>query len=71
MSDLAVLEQQALAELQACSDEAGLRAWHTRYFGKQGAVPQALGEIGKIPPAEQQGLRPEGQPGQGKADAGV
>ena len=52
MSDLAVLEQQALAELQACSDEAGLRAWHTRYFGKQGAVPQALSEIGKIPPVE-------------------
>ncbi len=52
MPDLAALEQQALAELQTCSDEAALRAWHTRYFGKQGAVPQALGEIGKIPPAE-------------------
>ncbi|HVS38841.1 MAG TPA: phenylalanine--tRNA ligase subunit alpha [Gemmataceae bacterium] len=52
MSDLAVLEQQALAELQACSDETALRAWNTRYFGKQGLVPQALSGIGKIAPAE-------------------
>ena len=50
MSDLAALEYRALAELHACSDEAGLRAWHTRYFGKQGEVPQALSQIGKIPP---------------------
>ena len=52
MSDLAALQQRALAELSACADEAGLRAWHTRYFGKQGEVPQALSQIGKIPPAE-------------------
>jgi phenylalanyl-tRNA synthetase alpha chain len=52
MFDLAALEQQALAELQACSDEAALRAWNTRYLGKQGAVPQALSAIGKITPAE-------------------
>ena len=37
---------------KACTDEAALRAWHTRYFGKQGEVPQALSEIGKIPKAE-------------------
>ena len=52
MSDLAALEQRALAELQACSDEAGLRAWNTRYFGKQGEVPQALAALRDIPPAE-------------------
>jgi phenylalanyl-tRNA synthetase alpha chain len=52
MPDLASLEQQALAELQTCGDEAALRAWNTRYFGKQGAVPQALSGIGAIPPAE-------------------
>jgi phenylalanyl-tRNA synthetase alpha chain len=52
MSDLATLEQRALAELTACTDEAALRAWHTRYFGKQGEVPQALSQIGKIAPAE-------------------
>ena len=39
MSDLAALEQRAKTELAACADEAGLRAWHTRYFGKQGEVP--------------------------------
>ena len=43
----------ALAELQACADEAALRAWHTRYFGKQGEVPQALeARSATIPPAE-------------------
>ena len=48
MSDLATLEQRALAELQGCADESALRAWNTRYFGKQGEVPQALSAIGKI-----------------------
>jgi phenylalanyl-tRNA synthetase alpha chain len=52
MSSLASLEQRALAELQACSDEAGLRAWHTRYFGKQGEVVTAMKNIGAVPPAE-------------------
>ncbi len=52
MSDLATLEQRALAELQGCADEAALRAWNTRYFGKQGEVPQALSAIGKIPKEE-------------------
>ena len=35
MSDLASLEQRALAELHACADEAALRAWNTRYFGNR------------------------------------
>jgi phenylalanyl-tRNA synthetase alpha chain len=52
MSDLAALQQRALAELSACADEAALRAWHTRYFGKQGEVPQVLSQIGKVAPAE-------------------
>jgi phenylalanyl-tRNA synthetase alpha chain len=50
MSDLAELEQRALAELNACSDEAGLRAWHTRYFGKQGEVSAAVKKVGTVPP---------------------
>jgi phenylalanyl-tRNA synthetase alpha chain len=49
MSDLATLGKTALAELQACTDEASLRAWHTRYFGKQGLVLQALKGIGNVP----------------------
>ncbi len=52
MSDLATLEQRALAELQGCTDEAGLRAWHARYFGKQGEVLQAVKKVSEVPPAE-------------------
>ena len=52
MSDLASLEQRALAELSACKDEAELRAWHTKYFGKQGEVLLAVKKIGEVPPAE-------------------
>jgi phenylalanyl-tRNA synthetase alpha chain len=52
MADLASLEQRALSELAACTDEPALRAWYARYFGKQGEVAQALKEVGKVPPAE-------------------
>jgi phenylalanyl-tRNA synthetase alpha chain len=52
MSDLADLEQRALAELNGCADEAGLRAWNSKYFGKQGEVALAIKDIGKVPPAE-------------------
>jgi phenylalanyl-tRNA synthetase alpha chain len=51
-ADLTALEQRALAELAACPDEPALRAWNTRYFGKSGEVPQALSQLGKLPPAE-------------------
>lgn len=50
MSDLAELEARALAELAACVDEAALRAWNTRYFGKTGDVLQALKKVGEVPP---------------------
>jgi phenylalanyl-tRNA synthetase alpha chain len=52
MSDLASLEQTASAELSACQDEAGLRAWHSKYFGKQGEVLLAVKKVGEIAPAE-------------------
>jgi phenylalanyl-tRNA synthetase alpha chain len=52
MSDLAALEERALAELKGCADEAALQSWHTRYFGKQGAVQTAVKAIGALPPAE-------------------
>ncbi|MFL5341088.1 MAG: phenylalanine--tRNA ligase subunit alpha [Gemmataceae bacterium] len=48
MSDLADLEKRATAELQACGDEAALRAWHTKYFGDAGEMTKALGAIGQI-----------------------
>jgi phenylalanyl-tRNA synthetase alpha chain len=52
MSDLASLKQRALTELKACADEAALRAWNTRYFGKQGEVLLAVKDVAKVPPAE-------------------
>jgi phenylalanyl-tRNA synthetase alpha chain len=52
MSDLTSLEQRARAELNAAGDEAALRAWHTRYFGKQGEVLQAVKKVAEVPPAE-------------------
>jgi phenylalanyl-tRNA synthetase alpha chain len=50
MSDLTGLEQRALAELDACADEDALRAWHNRYFGKQGEVAVALKGVAGVPP---------------------
>ena len=50
--DLAPLEQRAREELVACTDEAGLRAWHTKYFGRSGEVQQALGRLKEVPPAD-------------------
>ncbi len=50
--DLASLEQRARAELAACTDEAALRAWNTKYFGKQGEVQQAVARLKDVPPAE-------------------
>jgi phenylalanyl-tRNA synthetase alpha chain len=52
MSDLASLEERALRELEACTDEAGLRAWHSKYFGKGGQVLGAVKKVGEVPPAE-------------------
>jgi phenylalanyl-tRNA synthetase alpha chain len=52
MSPLASLEQRGLQELRDCADEAGLRAWNTKYFGKQGEVSLALKRVGEVPPAE-------------------
>ena len=50
MSDLASLEQRALADLNACTDEAALRAWVTRYL--KGEVEQAVKKVSTLPPAE-------------------
>jgi phenylalanyl-tRNA synthetase alpha chain len=52
MSEVAQLEQRALAELESSADETALQAWNGRYFGEQGAVKLALRKIGELPPAE-------------------
>jgi phenylalanyl-tRNA synthetase alpha chain len=50
MSELANLEKRALDELNACGDEATLRAWNTKYFGKTGEVQAALKAVSGLPP---------------------
>lgn len=52
MADLASLEQRATDELAACADEAALRGWHTKYFGKTGEVQVALDHLKTLPSAE-------------------
>jgi phenylalanyl-tRNA synthetase alpha chain len=49
MADLSELEQRALAELHACADESSLRAWHSKYFGKQGEVLLAVKKVSEVP----------------------
>jgi phenylalanyl-tRNA synthetase alpha chain len=51
-TDLADLERRAVAELGACADEAALRAWNHKYFGKQGEIALALRRVGEVPPAD-------------------
>src|SRR5262249_30647885 len=52
MSDLQPLEQNALAELDACADESGLQAWNAKYLGKAGELTLALKRLNDLPPAE-------------------
>jgi phenylalanyl-tRNA synthetase alpha chain len=52
MPDLALLEQRALAELSACTDDASLHAWNNKFFGKQGEVALAVKKVSEVPPAE-------------------
>jgi len=59
MSELANLETRAQAELTACSDEVSLRAWHTKYFGKEGEVPAALKKIVEVPPDQRRAFGQE------------
>ncbi|HEY7157573.1 MAG TPA: phenylalanine--tRNA ligase subunit alpha [Gemmataceae bacterium] len=50
MSDLASLEERALADLRSCTDEASLRAWASRYL--KGELDQAVKKVSTLPPAE-------------------
>ncbi len=52
MSDLASLEERALAELSSCRDETALRAWHSRYFGKGGEMDAEIKKIVTVPKEE-------------------
>jgi phenylalanyl-tRNA synthetase alpha chain len=50
MSELASLQDRALAELNSCKDESDLRSWNTKYFGKQGEVVLAIKKVGTVAP---------------------
>jgi phenylalanyl-tRNA synthetase alpha chain len=50
MSDLASLEQRALAELNGAADEAAIRAWNGKYLGKSGELTLAVKQVGTLPP---------------------
>src|SRR5947209_7585935 len=52
MSNLTSLEQNGLQEIYSCTDEAALRAWNTKYFGKQGEITLAIKRVAEVPPAE-------------------
>ncbi len=52
LDTLKSLQQTALTELAACTDETTLRAWNTKYFGDSGQMKAALSGIGGVPPAE-------------------
>jgi phenylalanyl-tRNA synthetase alpha chain len=52
MAELDDLEKRGKSDLAACADLDSLRAWNTRYFGKQGRVTLALKKIGEVAPAE-------------------
>jgi phenylalanyl-tRNA synthetase alpha chain len=52
MSELVLLEQRALNELESCASDEMLRSWYTKYFGKQGEVALAVKKVGQLPPAD-------------------
>ncbi len=52
MSDLTSIEKEAQSELENCQDETSLRAWNSKYFGKQGIVNDLLKKISSVPKEE-------------------
>src|SRR3954465_13180075 len=47
--DLMALEARALEELNACTNEASLQAWNTKFFGDKGELTAALKALGTLP----------------------
>ncbi|TVR19881.1 MAG: phenylalanine--tRNA ligase subunit alpha [Anaerolineaceae bacterium] len=52
LEQLQAIEEEALAALEAASDEEALKAWSSRYIGKKGAVTQVLRGMGGLPAEE-------------------
>jgi phenylalanyl-tRNA synthetase alpha chain len=59
MPDLHELEQRGTTELRACADEPAIRAWHTKYFGKQGEMTATLKKVGEIPASQRRAFGQE------------
>ena len=47
--DLQTLETTAISELSACTEEATLIAWKSKFIGEKGHMKAALGKLGTIP----------------------
>jgi len=47
--DLQTLETTAIFELSACTEEATLIAWKSKFIGEKGHMKAALGKLGTIP----------------------
>jgi|SRR5271166_1773604 len=52
MSDLAVLQNETLAAIEAARDEATLEAVRVAALGKKGSISALLSTLGKLPPDE-------------------
>src|SRR5271163_1707008 len=52
MSDLAALERETLAAIDAANDESALEAARVAAFGKKGAISALLATLGKLKPDE-------------------
>jgi phenylalanyl-tRNA synthetase alpha chain len=48
-ADLSNLEAKALAELNSATDQDGLQAWNTKFFGDKGELTSALKALGTLP----------------------
>lgn len=54
------LEQQALQEMEAISDEAQLEAWRLTYLGRKGALTNLFRGVGQLPAVERPAAGQEG-----------
>lgn len=52
MSELDALKSRALGELASCADEAQLRNWNSKYFGKTGEMLLAVRKVSELPPEQ-------------------
>ncbi len=60
IDDLKSLEARAAGELAACGDEAALRSWNTKYFGKTGEISSALRLVSDVAPDQRKTFGQEG-----------